>query len=94
VFQVFRELIERVDRIGSASRHTGAAVDAAAGIYEKLGSRFEGWLVFFGMDALGGAGADTKQVLDAGIGDHVSNCVLDRKIGRVPGLTVPGAGAD
>jgi hypothetical protein len=68
VFQVFRELIERVDRIGSASRHTGAAVDAAAGIYEKLGSGFEGWLVFFGMDAVGGqASTQSKSLMQASV---------------------------
>src|SRR5215470_10921069 len=73
VFQVLGEFINRVDRIRGASRDTGAAADAAVGIDEELCGRFEGRLVFFGMDAIGGAGVDTEYVLDAGIGNHVSH---------------------
>src|SRR4051794_14320613 len=52
---IFRNIFERVDRVGSASRNACATVDASLGIYIHLTRGFEAGLIRLGMDAIGRA---------------------------------------
>jgi len=67
------QFVERMDRIRSARRHARTTIDAAVWIDKKLGGGFEAGFVFFGMNAVGRTGVHAEQVLDAGVGNHVSH---------------------
>jgi hypothetical protein len=54
----FGDVFDGVNRIGSAGRNAGAAVNTALGIDVHLGGGFECGLVQLGMDAVGGADVD------------------------------------
>jgi hypothetical protein len=61
-----------MDRVRSAYRHAGAAIDALRRIDKELRRSFKRRLILLGMNAVGGADVDAKRVLDAGIRNYVS----------------------
>lgn len=73
MFLIFRQIIDRVNRVGSASRHAGSAIDAAVGLDVQLSCRFKLGIVFFRMNAVGGADVNTKKIFDTRVGDHISH---------------------
>ena len=66
-------VFEGENRIRSAGRDAGAAVDTLHGIDKELSGRFETGLVLLGMDAVDRANIDAEGVLDAGIGDYIGH---------------------
>ena len=70
---VFGHIFERMDRVGGANRNTGAAIDAAIGIYVHLGRGFELRLVLLRMNAVRGAHVDAEGVFNAGIGNYIGH---------------------
>ena len=70
--QLFRQLVDRVNRVRGTDWHTSAAVDTAVGIDIELGGSVEFGFVFLGMNAVGWAGIDTEQIFDALVGYRVS----------------------
>jgi hypothetical protein len=80
ILLILGQVIESMNRVRSACRNTGAAVDATLGIYIHLSRSFEAGLVLLGMDAVGGADFDAEGVLNAGIGNYISH---DESISRM-----------
>jgi hypothetical protein len=76
LFFVFREFLGYEDRIGSAYRNAGAAIDATIGVDINLCRRLKLGLVFFGMDAVGRADVHAKFVFDASVGDYIRHDLL------------------
>src|SRR3954451_13032861 len=70
---IFRNIFERVDRVGSASRNACATVDASLGIYIHLTRGFEAGLIRLGMDAIGRANLNAEGVFNAGISYYVGH---------------------
>ena len=68
----------RMNRIGCAHRKARATVDAAVRIDIKLSGGFEFRFILLGMDAVGRAHIDAKQVFDAGVGDDISHDEIPR----------------
>jgi len=79
-FLILGQVFESMNRVGSACRNAGAAVDTAFGIYIHLSGSFEAGLVLLGMDAVGGADFDAEGVLDAGISNYIGH---DESISRM-----------
>ena len=71
IFLVLRHIVDGMNRVGGASRNTGATVDTTLGIHIHLSGGFETGFVPIGMDAIGGADLDAKGILDAGISDYI-----------------------
>src|ERR1700751_1107938 len=71
--ELFRQLIDWVNRVRCANRHTSAAVDAADWVDVQLSGGFECGFVFLWMNAVGRAGINAEQILDALVGYHVSH---------------------
>src|SRR5450755_327343 len=73
IFLVLRHIVDGMDRVGGASRNTGATVDTTLGIHLHLSGGFETGFVLLGLDAIGGADLDAKGILDAGISDYIGH---------------------
>ena len=58
-FFVFRQIFERLDRVGRAGGNRGAAGDAALRVDIHLGRGFEAGLVCLAVDAVGRVDLDT-----------------------------------
>ena len=65
------EFIQREDGTGGANRHTGAAVDAFARIYEELGGVGEAVVFLLGVNAVYRAGLHTQFILSTCVRDYV-----------------------
>jgi hypothetical protein len=72
-FGVFAQFVDGVDGIGGTNRHAGSAVNATLGVDEQLGRGLEARVVFLRMNAVGGADVDTKEIFDAGVGNHIGH---------------------
>src|ERR1700731_3281888 len=73
IFLVLRHIVDGMNRVGGASRNTGATVDTTLGIHIHLSGGFETGFVLLGMDAIGGADLDAKGILDAGSSDYIGH---------------------
>lgn len=71
--QLLRQIFERHDRIRSAHRHAGAAVNTAFGIDIHLGCGLKLLLVLLRMNTVGGANVSTELVFNAGISNYISH---------------------
>ena len=69
----FRDVFERVNRVGRASRDAGSAIDAAFGIDIHLGGGFETGLIRLGMNAIGRANLNTEGIFDASISNYIGH---------------------
>lgn len=71
----FRKIVDGEDRGDGANRNAGAAIDAFLRIDEKLLGFGVTVGIFFGMDAIDGAGVDAGGVFsaDAGFSDNVGH---------------------
>src|SRR4051812_12013282 len=70
---VFRDILQGVNRVGSASRNTGAAVNATLGIDKHLSRSFKAGFVLLRVDAVGWANVDAKRIFDARISNYISH---------------------
>jgi len=73
VLLILGQVLESMNRVGSARRNAGAAVDAALRIDIHLSRSLEARLVLLGMDAVGGADFDAEGVLNAGISNYIGH---------------------
>jgi hypothetical protein len=72
-FLFISEVIGGVDGIRGTYRHAGPAIDTASGIHIELGRCLENRFILLGMNAIRRANVNTKDVLDAGIGNHIGH---------------------
>src|ERR1700693_1743319 len=55
IFLVLRHIVDGMNRVGGASRNTGATVDTTLGIHIHLSGGLETRVVLFGVGPIGGA---------------------------------------
>jgi hypothetical protein len=65
------DFVRDKNRVGRAYRDAGATIDAAIRVNVKLGCRFEGLVIFLGVNAIGWASFDAEFIFGTGIGDYV-----------------------
>ena len=81
--EIFGQVVHRMDRVRRASWNAGPAIDASCGIDIELGHGIHPGFIFLGVNAIGWADIDAKEILDAGIGNYVGHGLRSERIIRI-----------
>src|SRR5690348_18496349 len=85
----FGQIIGRLDGIGGAYRHAGAAINATLRMHIELGGSFKLGLVLLGVNAVGGTHVHAKLIFNAAAGNYVSHQNRLRAWNDRPSLRLP-----